>query len=136
MRSGSLADGNQLSALQRPRALSSLQTNPVREVAAERCHGPRTQRDAHTHTQSDTHSQTHTDHGGDMGRHAGVKEIYMGEGDRRRKKKEKKEKEAGKQTQSEKNAENGTQKTQIKQKEKLKCFPGRVCEEGGGEKKK
>lgn len=57
MRSGSLVDVNQLSALQRPRVLSSLQTNPVREVAAERCHGPRTQPNTHIHSQTHTHTQ-------------------------------------------------------------------------------
>lgn len=35
VRSGSLADGNQLNALRRPRVLSSLQTNPVSQAAAE-----------------------------------------------------------------------------------------------------
>lgn len=38
-----------------------------------------------------------------------------------------KKKEAGRRTLSEKNAKTGAQK-----KEKLECFPGRVCEEGGG----
>lgn len=38
VRSGSLANGNQLNALQRPRVLSSLETNPVRGAAAEWCH--------------------------------------------------------------------------------------------------
>lgn len=34
VRSGSLADANQLNAPLRPRPLSSLQTNPVRQAAA------------------------------------------------------------------------------------------------------
>lgn len=36
VRSGSLVDGNQLNALRRPPALSSLRTNPVRAAASER----------------------------------------------------------------------------------------------------
>lgn len=39
-------------------------------------------------------------------------------------------KKAGRRTLSEKNAKTGAQK------KKLECFPGRVCEEGGGEGKK
>lgn len=46
VRSGSLADGNQLNALRRPRVLSSLQTNPVSQAAAEwRC-GPKPERNS------------------------------------------------------------------------------------------
>lgn len=91
------------------------------------------------HTQSDTH-RSRWRHGGKHCGGADIKtitwggEIYMGEGDRRRGRERKKR--SGKQTQSEKNAENGTQKTQIKQKENLKCFPGRVCEGGGGGERK
>lgn len=48
VRSGSLVDVNQLSALQTPTVLSSLQTNPVRGAAAEQRRGPES---THTHTQ-------------------------------------------------------------------------------------
>lgn len=99
MRSGSLVDVNQLSALQRPRVLSSLQTNPVRGAAAERCCGPESNE---TETQPDAHRSLRR-HGEKHSSSADIKTIVC-----REKKKEftseKEKKEARRRTQSEKNA--------------------------------
>lgn len=61
VRSGSLVAVNQLSALQTPTVLSSLQTNPVRRAAAEQRRGPES-----------PHSLTNTDHCWDMRRNTAV----------------------------------------------------------------
>lgn len=123
VRRGSLVDGNQLSALQPPRLLSSLQTNPVREVAATA-----------SNPMKHTHSQTHTDHGGDMGENTvAVLTSRQSPGTRGRNL-------YGRRRQTEKKRRLGNKcrkkhtKSSNKAKKKLRSFPGRVCEEGGGEK--